>query len=125
MKKPEIGFESIPDSAISVTTLNICLKCAFDFLIRHLKLTLRTAYSELKKHVPEEADFTGSATSRPHFLDQANGDHCPYCNGSKRWFAAFHAVRIDAQPSFEKERKKLWRDLKTQTNEFENWVPER
>jgi hypothetical protein len=125
MKKPEISFDSIPNSAISETNLKICLKCAFDVFTRQLKLTPRTAYSELKKHTPEDVDITGAATSRPHFFAEPNLDHCPYCNGSKRWFAEFHAVRIDAHSSFEKERKKLWATLRKQPERFALWNLER
>lgn len=125
MKKPEPTFESLPESAISVTTLKICLKCAFDFFTKQLKLTPRTAYTELKKHVPEETDFSGASTARPHFFDREGLDHCPYCNGAKRWFAAFHAVRVDAHPSFEKERKKLWAQLKKDSERFTLWGLER
>ena len=125
MKKSEISFDSIPGSAISETTLKICLKCAFDFFTKQLKLAPRTAYTELRKHVPEESDFTGSSTARPHFFDEEGFSHCPYCNGSKRWFADFRARRIDAHPSFEKERKKLWAALKKEPDRFTIWNPER
>jgi hypothetical protein len=125
MKKPEISFDSIPSSAVFTISLKICLKCAFDVFTKQLKLTTRTAYIELKKHVPEEVDVTGAATSRPHFFDEPRLDHCPYCGGSKRWFAEFHAVRIDANPSFEKERKKLWAALRKQPDRFALWKPER
>ena len=125
MKKAEISFDSIPGSAVSETTLKICLKCAFDVITKQLKLTPRTAYSELKKHVPEESDFSGAATSRPHFLAGKETDHCPFCNGAKRWFADFHARRIDAHRSFEKDRKKLWAALKKQPERFTIWSPER
>jgi hypothetical protein len=125
MKTPEISFETIPGSAISRTTLKICLKCAFDVFTKQLKLTPRTAYSELKKHIPEEVDITGAATSRPHFFDEPGLDHCPYCNGTKRWFAEFHSIRIDANPSFEKERKKLWAALRKQADRYALWTPER
>jgi len=125
MKKAEISFDSIPSSAVSETTLKICLKCAFDVITKQLKLTPRTAYSELKKHLPEESDFSGAATSRPHFFADKETDHCPFCNGAKRWFADFHARRIDAHPSFEKERKKLWTALKKQPERFTIWSPER
>ena len=125
MKKPEISFESIPNSAVSKTNLRICLKCAFDVFTKQLKLTPRTAYSELKKHVPEEHDITGAATSRPHFFDAPGLDHCPYCNGAKRWFADFQAIRIDAHSSFEKERKKLWTALKKEPERFALWSPKR
>jgi len=124
-KKPEISFDSIPTSAISRTTIKICLKCAFDVFTKQLNLTLRTAYSELKKHVPEEDDITGAATSRPHFFDAPGVDHCPYCNGPKRWFAAFHAIRIDAHSSFEKERKKLWTALRKSADRYTIWKLER
>jgi hypothetical protein len=125
MKKPEISFDSIPSSAVSRTTLKICLKCAFDVFTKQLKLTPRTAYSELKKHTPEEADFSGAATSRPHFYAEASPDYCPYCNASKRWFADFRAYRIDAHISFDKDRKKLWAALKKQPDRFALWSPER
>ncbi|MGA9769394.1 MAG: hypothetical protein WBV94_10155 [Blastocatellia bacterium] len=125
MKKSEISFESIPSSAVSETTLKICLKCAFDLFTKQLKLALRTAYSELKKHVPEETDFTGATTVRPHFFDEEGLRYCPHCNGAKRWFAEFRAVRIDAHPSFEKERKKLWSALRKDPARFTIWSPER
>ena len=125
MKKADVSFESIPRSAVSNTNLRICLKCAFDVFTKQLKLTPRTAYSELKKHVPEEADITGAATSRPHFFDEPVVDHCPYCNASKRWFAEFHAIRIDAHSSFEKQRKKLWASLKKLPDRYTLWSPER
>lgn len=125
MKKSEVSFNSIPGSAVSETTLKICLKCAFDFFTKQLKASPRTAYTELRKHVPEEVDFTGAATARPHFFDEDGVSHCPYCNASKRWFAEFHARRIDAHPSFEKERKKLWAALKKEPDRFTIWNPER
>lgn len=125
MKKPEISFDSIPTSAVSKTALKICLKCAFDVFTKQLKLAPRTAYSELRKHTPEEADLTGAATSRPHFFTETTPGYCPYCNASKRWFAEFQAFRIDAHSSFEKERKKLWSALKKQPERFTLWSLER
>jgi hypothetical protein len=125
MKKSEISFDTIPGSAVSETTLKICLKCAFDLFTKQLKLAPRTAYTELRKHVPEETDFTGTTTVRPHFFDEEGLSHCPYCNGSKRWFAQFRAVRVDAHPSFEKERKKLWAALKKAPDRYTIWSPER
>jgi hypothetical protein len=124
MKKSEISFDVIPASAVSETRLSICLKCAFDFFTKQLQLAPRTAYSELRKHVPEESDFTGTSTARPHFFDD-EATHCPYCKGAKRWFAMFTAYRIDAHPSFEKDRKKLWTALKKAAERYTVWQPER
>jgi hypothetical protein len=125
MKKSEINFDAIPSSARSEITLSICLKCAFDFFTKQLKLAPRTAFSELKKHVPEESDFSGAATARPHFFRSQETKNCPYCKGAKKWFAEFLAIRIDAHPSFEKERKKLWTALKKADERFVLWNPER
>jgi hypothetical protein len=124
MKKSEINFDSIPGSARSEIILNICLKCAFDFFTKQLKLAPRTAFSELKKHVPEESDFSGASTARPHFFRSEETKNCPYCKAAKKWFAEFRAVRIDAHPSFEKERKKLWTALKKTDERFVLWNPE-
>lgn len=125
MKKQEISFDSVPRPAISITILNICLKCAFNFFTKQLKLTPRTAYSELKKHVPELSDFTGATAARPHFIDEDGVKHCPYCNAPKKWFAAFRAYRIDAHSSFEKQRKKIWALLKKDSGRYTLWAPER
>src|SRR5262250_1817219 len=98
-KMREVSFETMPQSLVVQQTLTLCLKCAFDFFGKQLKLAPRTAYSELKKHVPEESDFTGASTSRPHFFEGAVVDRCPYCNASKRWFGRFKASRIEQHSS--------------------------
>ena len=121
-KKTEVSFETIPRSLVFEVTLTLCLKCAFNFFTKQLKLAPRTAFSELKKHVPEESDFTGTGTSRPHFFEGPDVDHCPYCNAPKRWFARFKAFRIDSHPSIEKERKKLWAALKKDPERFVVWT---
>ncbi|MEW6212444.1 MAG: hypothetical protein AB1631_29230 [Acidobacteriota bacterium] len=124
MKKIEITFDSLPSSALSTATLTICLKCAFDFFTKQLGIAPRTAYIELKKHTPEETDFSGASTARPHFFEDEK-TRCPYCNAARVWFARFRATRIDSYPSFEKERKKLWTALKRQPNRFVLSNPER
>jgi hypothetical protein len=121
-KKAEVSFDLIPRSLVFEVTLTLCLKCAFDFFTRQLKLSPRTAFSELKKHVPEESDFTGASTSRPHFFEGPGVDHCPYCNAAKRWFARFKATRIDQHPSIEKDRKKLWTALRKEPERFAVWT---
>jgi hypothetical protein len=125
MKKSEPSFRSIPVSAISETTLKICLKCAFELFTKQLNMPLRTSYIELKKHVPEETDFSGASTARPHFFEPEDGDRCPYCGGTKRWFAEFRAIRIDEHASFEKQRKKIWTALKKETDRYSLWKPDR
>ncbi len=124
MKKSEITFDSLPSSALSTATLIICLKCAFDFFTKQLGLAPRTAYTELRKHTPEETDFSGASTARPHFFESEIA-RCPYCNAAKTWFARFRATRIDAYTSFEKDRKKLWAALKREPQRFALSTPDR
>jgi len=121
-KMGEISFETMPQSLVVHQTLTLCLKCAFDFFGKQLKLAPRTAYSELKKHVPEETDFTGASTSRPHFFEGSGVERCPYCNASKRWFARFKASRIEQHSSTERARKSLWSTLKTDPDRFALWT---
>lgn len=121
-KRTELSFEMIPRSLVLEVSLTLCLKCAFDFFTKQLKLAPRTAYSELKKHVPEESDFTGAGTSRPHFFEGSDTSRCPYCNAAKRWFARFKATIIDSHPTIEKERKKLWSALKKDPERFALWT---
>ena len=125
MKASAVSFAVIPASAVSETRLTICLKCAFDLFTKQLHLAPRTAYNELRKHTPEESDFAGASTARPHFFDDGTTTHCPFCNGAKRWFAVFTAYRIDANPSFEKARKKLWAALKKAPDRYTLWQPDR
>ncbi|HEU4386320.1 MAG TPA: hypothetical protein VFV34_00895 [Blastocatellia bacterium] len=113
-----VSFESIPTAAIHTVRLDICLKCAFDFFAKQLKLSPRTAFSELKKHTPETADLSGAATSRPHFFNPGDVTHCPYCNAPKRWFGQFIQTRIYGHPDFEKSRKKLWSEFKKKPDRF-------
>ena len=125
MNTPDVDFDILPASAVHKSSLTICLKCAFDFFTKQLGLTPRTAYSELKKHVPEEADFSGAATARPHFFESEDLEQCPYCNGSKRGFARFYSYRVDAHASFERQRKKLWTALKKQPDRFTLFTADR
>ena len=118
MTKADLDFSLIPRSALSFSTVNICLKCAFDFFTKQLKLAPRTALIQLRKHSPEETDLSGASTSRPHFIPDEGIKKCPYCNAARRWFAEFRATRIDAHPSFEKERKKMWTALKKEGERF-------
>lgn len=117
-------LQSLPSTAVTEMPLMICLKCAFDVCTKQFNLATRTAYVELRKHVPEETDFTGASTVRPHFLAESRLDRCPFCNAPKRWFAGFHAYRIEAHPSFEKERKRTWTALKKLSTRFTLWKPD-
>lgn len=116
--KAEPDFNCLPASAVHQSTLNICLKCAFDFFTEQLGLAPRTAYIDLRRHVPEGDDISGAATVRPHFFGGNETRHCPYCSASRQWFARFYAYRVDAHPSFEKARKKLWTSLRKQPERF-------
>jgi hypothetical protein len=124
MPKPAIKLKKIPKSATSETTLKICLKCAFDFFINELSLSPGGAYSELLRHTPEASDFSGAATSRPHFFDEGGRQPCPFCKASKSWSARFHALRVYAHPAFAEARKKAWARLEKAGERFDLSCPE-
>ncbi len=124
MPKPVIKLREIPKSATSETTLKICLKCAFDFFINELNVSPGGAYSELLHHTPETSDFSGAATTRPHFFDEGGLQLCPFCKASKGWSARFHALRVYAHPSFAEARKKTWARLEKDAERFDLSCPE-
>jgi hypothetical protein len=111
MPKPAINLKQIPKSASATTTLKICLKCAFDFFLDELNLSPGQAYSELLNHTPDVADFSGTATVRPHFFEALEGRFCPFCRASKSWSASFQSLRIYAHDSFAEQRAALWARL--------------
>lgn len=118
MPKPAINLKQIPKSASTTTTLKICLKCAFDFFLNELNLSPGLAYSELLNHTPEVADFSGAATSRPHFFEALEGRFCPFCGASKSWSASFQSLRIYAHDSFAEQRAALWERLAADGRSF-------
>jgi hypothetical protein len=124
MPKPAINLSKIPKSAITETTLKICLKCAFDFFMDELNESPGQAYSELLYHTPEITDFSGAATARPHFFAARGLHNCPFCKASKSWFAGFHAFRIYVHSSFAEPVEKLWTKLKADSERFALSCPE-
>ncbi|MBI3651546.1 MAG: hypothetical protein HY231_11065 [Acidobacteria bacterium] len=113
-----LNFANLPRSAITAKALTICLKCAFDFFLEELHLSSSETYAELQSHTPEAADFSGAATSRPHFHSTAHQTNCPYCHASKRWFAVFRAYQIYAHSAFEPFRASVWAKLERQGIRF-------
>jgi hypothetical protein len=111
-------FKTIPRSAISQTTLSICLHCAYDFFIEELHLSPDEAYRELQEHTPEPADFSGAATARPHFFHDVRRRNCPFCRASSKYFAAFRAYRVYAHCIYEKARTRVWARLEADTERF-------
>jgi hypothetical protein len=84
-----------------------------------LNLSPGQAYGELQTHTPEQADFSGAATARPHFFNEDAGKRCPFCNASKNWFASFRGFRIYGHPCFGDERERIWAALSQDKNHFD------
>lgn len=101
-------FEEIPDSLRSKRSLRVCLKCGFNLLTKQMGLAPRTAYTEMRKFVPELSAFRANP-QRPGFLSDATSLRCPYCDAPKRWIASIFALEIDAH----REIRKLVRELHT------------
>src|SRR2546428_12445063 len=106
MAQSAIAWEDIPPQLLNERLLRLCLKCGFDLMTKQMGLAPRTAYSEMKKFVPDPAAFR-QEPQRPLFRSVEAGVPCPYCGAAKRWVATVRAIEIDAHKEIAKQAKKL------------------
>jgi hypothetical protein len=111
MAQVTINWEDIPPQLRYERRLRLCLKCGFDVLTKRMGLAPRTAYSEMKKFVPDPAAFR-AGTQRPLFRSAEEGVPCPYCGAAKRWVATLSAIEIEEHAALAKPVKKLLAALK-------------
>ncbi|HXG63680.1 MAG TPA: hypothetical protein VNO70_01145, partial [Blastocatellia bacterium] len=111
------NWEEIPAQLLTERPVRVCLKCGFDIMTKQLGLAPRTAYSEMKKFVPEATAFR-SEPQRPLFWSEEARVPCPYCNAAKRWVATVRGVEIAAHQDIAKLTKKLLADVKKKPDQF-------
>ena len=117
MAPTTINWETIPAPLLAERPLRLCLKCGFDVLTKQLGLAPRTAYSEMKKFVPDPAAFRGEP-QRPLFPGAGAPAPCPYCGAAKRWVATVRALEIDAHRDAAKAVRKLLAEVKKRPAEY-------
>ena len=117
MSNTEINWENIPSALRCERRIRICLKCGFDLMTKQMGLASRTAYSEMKKFIPEAVSFRAEA-QRPLFRGPEAAMPCPYCNAAKRWVATLRAIEIDRHRDLAKPVKQLLAAIKRKPDEY-------
>jgi hypothetical protein len=89
-----------------------------DIFTRHLGLSARTAYLEIKKYTPSLAELYAPATTRPWFIKQSNQEVCPYCGSPSKWHTVLKVYRIESGKATDALRRELIKSLPQSDNQF-------
>lgn len=118
MAQSAIAWEDIPPQLLNERLLRLCLKCGFDLMTKQMGLAPRTAFSEMKKFVPDTPSFWSPEPQRPLFRHPEDKVPCPYCEAAKRWVATLRLVEIEAHEDIAKQAKKLLAAIKKKTEVY-------
>jgi hypothetical protein len=88
---------------------SICLACVLDVFTRHLQMSLRSAWMEIRRYEPPAAELQ-AGIERPYFAEPADG-RCPYCGAPAKWHAQLAIARIESGKSTDTARRKLIQSL--------------
>lgn len=106
-----------PESVVTIEKW-LCLACVSDVFVRHLKLSLRTAYLEIKRYTPSLAELYAPAYARPWFANEPLQKACPYCGAPAKWHARLWAYRIESGKATDALRRNLIKSLLQSDNQF-------
>jgi hypothetical protein len=115
---PRLDVSAFPPESLLVMEKRICLACVLDIFTRHLGLTARAAYLEVKKYTPSLADLSASSASRPWFADESDQKVCPYCGSPSKWHTALTVYRIESGKATDALRRELIKSLPQANNQF-------
>ena len=113
-----LDISAFPAESMSIVERRICLACVLDIFTRHLGLSARTAYLEIKKYVPPLAELYAAATTRPWFTHPLNQGICPYCGSPSKWHATLKVYRIEGGKTTDTLRRQLIKSLPQSNNQF-------
>ncbi len=114
--KPQpLDLSGLPPESLTQYEKSICLACVLDVFTRHLKLTLRAAWLEIRRYEPPVSELQAGALERPYFHDAAA---CPYCGSAPRWHARLPVVRIESGKSTDAARRALVKSLPATEGRF-------
>src|SRR5215472_4325360 len=65
-----LDVSTFPPESVAVQERHLCLACVADLFTRHLELTARAAYLEIKRYIPTIAELCAPIVSRPWFANQ-------------------------------------------------------
>ena len=113
-----LDISAFPAESMSIVEKRICLACVLDIFTRHLGLSARTAYLEIKKYVPPLAELYAAATTRPWFTHPLNQSICPYCGSPAKWHTTLKVYRIEGGKTTDTLRRQLVKSLPQSDNQF-------
>jgi len=117
-KQRELDLSEFPPGTITEYTTFVCLACIFDIFTKHLGLSPRTAFSEIKRHTPEIAELSSRGALRPYFDSDEKKPHCPYCGSASRWLARFDTYCIEGGKTTDAPRRALIKKLPKADDQF-------
>lgn len=109
--KSELELSGLPQGAVRRYRRFLCLACIFDIYTGQLGLGPRTAYTQVKGHIPSPLELTAPDASRPYFDSGEKNPRCPYCNSAKRWHAPLETYRIEGGKATDAARRRLVKSL--------------
>ena len=117
-KKRELDLTAFPSGTVTEYTALVCLACIFDIFTKQLQMAPRTAFSEVKRHMPTVEELTSRGAIRPYFDSDEKNPHCPYCGSAKRWLARFDTYCIEGGRTTDAARRNLIKKLPTAGDQF-------
>jgi hypothetical protein len=117
-KNRELDFSGFPPGTVTEYTTLVCLACIFDIFTKQIGMAPRSAYSEIKRYVPNIAELTSPKAIRPFFDSEEKHPHCPYCNAAKRWHARLDTRSIEGGKTTDTPRRALQKTIQQKGDQF-------
>jgi hypothetical protein len=114
----ELDFSGFPPGTVTEYTTLVCLACIFDIFTKQIGLAPRSAYSEIKRYVPNIAELTSPKAVRPFFDSEEKHPRCPYCNAAKRWHARIDTHSIEGGKTTDVPRRALQKTIQKKSDQF-------
>jgi len=114
----ELDFSGFPPGTVTEYTTLVCLACIFDIFTKQIGLAPRSAYSEIKRYVPNISELTSPKAVRPFFDSEEKHPRCPYCNAAKRWHARLDTHSIEGGKTTDAPRRALQKLIQKKGDQF-------
>jgi hypothetical protein len=118
VKLRPLDVSAFPPESLSIVEKRICLACVLDIFTRHIGLSARSAYLEVKKYTPPLAELNAPAATRPWFADVALHNVCRYCGSPAKWHATLTVYRIESGKVTDSLRRELIKSLPQSEDQF-------
>ena len=106
-----LDLSAFPAESVVTVEKWFCLACISDVFTRHLGLSPRTAYLEIKRYTPSLTELQAPVNTRPWFFHQPLQKACPYCGSPAKWHARLWIYRIESGKATDAPRRALIKSL--------------